>query len=177
MEAEMNQFIGYEYKDVIVKKNYVSLYEDGYENFGWKLESTVGTPNNINCVTMKFKRDRKLKNKHEVAKMQRKFDDLVTEIDRLETHKVLKASAIAYVIGVIGSGFMALSVFSTTMWHNNVAMIIFAIIAVLGWVFPYLIYRRIKEAKTIELSPIIDDKYDEIYALTKTANEMIHQAV
>ena len=31
-------FIGYEYKSLTVNRRMKSVYADGYQNFGWKLE-------------------------------------------------------------------------------------------------------------------------------------------
>ncbi len=98
---EKNTFIGYEYLDIVVQKNYFRLFEDGYENFGWKLENVINTPNSYGTATIRFKRDRKLKNKHEISKLQKQFNETVSEIDHLERKKGFHASTAAYVIGVI----------------------------------------------------------------------------
>ena len=68
-------YIGYEYKTITISKQMESLYTDAYQNFGWELEGTEipinSAPGN---VEMKFKRDRKLRNKMEVTRLQRQFE-------------------------------------------------------------------------------------------------------
>ena len=61
---------------------------------------------------MKFKRDRKVRNKAELTRLQRQFDSCVSEIESLERSKYLRASVFAYIIGVVGTAFMAGSVFA-----------------------------------------------------------------
>lgn len=56
---EERKFVGYEYQDVTVKKSMLSMYADGYENFGWSLESTSEPQGKIDSITLNFKRDRK----------------------------------------------------------------------------------------------------------------------
>ena len=38
---EKNNFIGYEYQDVTVKRSMASMYADSYQNFGWELDGTA----------------------------------------------------------------------------------------------------------------------------------------
>ena len=37
-------FIGYEYKSLTVNRRMKSVYADGYQNFGWKLEDVSAPP-------------------------------------------------------------------------------------------------------------------------------------
>ena len=56
------------------------MYIDGYQNFGWQLEETSILPTGLYYPVMKFKRDRKIRNKAELTPLQRQFDACVTEI-------------------------------------------------------------------------------------------------
>lgn len=174
MEKNMNEknFIGYEYQDVTAKRGMVSLYLDGLENFGWESEgksSVVGKPDSI-CI--KFKRDRKIRNKAELTRLQRQFDAGILEIQSLEFSKYVKASAVAYAIGIVGTAFMTGSVFAVT--SNMVALcIVLAIPGFAGWVLPYLCYRSIIKKKSTEVTPLIDKKYDEIYEVCEKANGLL----
>jgi hypothetical protein len=80
-------FIGYEYREVSVKRELESLYTDGYSNFGWEYDGNGASVPSINAVIMKFKRDRKIRNKAELSRLQRQFDVMVGEIDTLEKTK------------------------------------------------------------------------------------------
>ena len=167
-----NNFVGYEYKDVTVKRNMESVYTDGYTNFGWALEGTSIPIQSVGSVTMKFKRDRKIRNKAELSRLQRQFDSCVTEIERLEFSKVVGASTVAYVIGVIGTAFMAGSVFAYTANLLPLSVIL-AIPGFVGWIIPYLFYCNIRKKKTDKVMPLIDQKYDEIYEVCEKANGLL----
>lgn len=106
---EKNDFIGYEYKEVPVRRGMVPVYTDGYENFGWKLEGTEECHGKLAAdkVKMKFKRDRKIINKAELIRLQRKFDACVAEIQSLEASKRGKAAVVSYAVGAAGTAFMA----------------------------------------------------------------------
>lgn len=71
--ANNNEFIGYEYKEVTIPRSMDSVYTDGYANFGWQPEGSSPTPS-VGKIVMKYKRNRKLRNKAEITRLQRKFD-------------------------------------------------------------------------------------------------------
>lgn len=67
--ANNNEFIGYEYKEVTIPRSMDSVYTDGYANFGWQPEGSSPTPS-VGKIVMKYKRNRKLRNNggnHEAA--------------------------------------------------------------------------------------------------------------
>lgn len=173
MEQSKRPFVGYEYLDVTVKRNMAHLYADSYENFGWELEGTGEQIGKVDSVVMKFRRDRKILNKVELTRLQRNFDACVSEITSLEAQKYIKASAVAYAIGVIGTAFMAGSVFAVTS-DRIVACILLAIPAFFCWVAPYFLYRSIVRDKTKEITPLIDQKYEEIYTVCEKANALLN---
>lgn len=165
-------FVGYEYKDVTVKRNMEPVYADGYTNFGWTLEGTSVPFQSVGSVTMKFKRDRKIHNKAELSRLQRQFDSCVAEIETLEHSKVIGASAAAYGIGIIGTAFMAGSVFAH-LANMLPLSVILAIPGFAGWIVPYFCYCSICKKKTDKVAPQIDKKYDEIYEVCEKANGLL----
>lgn len=165
-------FIGYEYKDVTVKRSMESVYIDGYTNFGWTLEGTASPIQSFKSITMKFKRDRKIRNKAELSRLQRQFDSCVTEIERLDFSKALVASTVAYAIGLVGTALMAGSVFAYLAGMLPLSIIL-AIPAFVGWVIPYFCYLSIRRKKTAHVTPLIDQKYDEIYEVCEKANGLV----
>lgn len=167
-----NSFVGYEYKDVTVKQEVEAIYSDSYPNFGWELENTSVPFAGVGTVTMKFKRDRKIRNKAELTRLQRQFDSLAGEIVTLEHSKVIGAATVAYVIGVIGTAFMAGSVFALLADMLPLSIVL-AIPAFIGWIIPYFCFTKIRKNKTAEIEPLIDQKYDEIYAVCEKANGLL----
>ena len=167
-----NNFIAYEYKDVAVRRDMEALYADSFPSFGWKLEArspSIG----LTTVNLKFKRDRRITNKAELARLQREYESNIEEIEKLENSKLIAPSAIAYGVGIIGTAFMAGSVFSYL--GSMVALcIILAIPAFAGWIVPYFAYKKITKSKADKVAPLIDGKYDAIYETCEKANSLVN---
>lgn len=136
-------FVGYEYEEVAVKSGMSSVYADGYENFGWKLENSDFALGKPDSVVMRFKRDRKIRNKPELIRLQRQFNSIVSDIVSLESSKRIKASIVAYIVGIAGMAFMAGSVFSIIS-GMLVPCIILAIPAFIGWIVPYFLLAELE---------------------------------
>lgn len=167
-----NGFIGYEYKDVTISRELEPIYTDGYGNFGWTLEGTgfsIGSPT---AIVLKFKRDRKIRNKAELTRLQRQFDACANEVVTLERSKMISAATVAYVVGVIGAAFMAGAVFAYLAGLTWL-MIVLAIPGFAGFVLPYFLYITIRKNKTAKVAPLIDSKYDEIYSVCEKANGLL----
>ena len=86
--------------------------------------------------------------------------------------KSFKASTVAYIVGVIGTAFMALSVFAYD--GNKIFLsILFSIQGILGWIIPYICYVYIKKKKTIKINPLIDKQYEIIYKTCENGNSLL----
>lgn len=173
-ETSINEksFVGYEYKDVLVRRSLESVIVDGYTNFGWTLESVNTSVQNFGSVILRFKRDRKIRNKVELTRLQRQFDSFVNEIESLEKSKIIGPSTVAYIIGVLGTAFITGSVFSH-LGGNLALSIILAIPGFVGWVIPYFTYEALRKKKTIEIDPLIEEKYDDLYDISEKANSLL----
>lgn len=169
---QKDKFVGFEYKEIIVKKAMQSLYADNFSDFGWIEDGIEEAIGKVDSIVMKFKRDRKITNRVELTRLQRQFEACVSEIVALEQSKVIKAASTAYVIGIVGTVFMSGSVFAVIA--GKVALcILLAVPAVVGWISPYFIYKLISKKKTEELNPLIDEKYDELYEVCEKANALL----
>ncbi|WP_314067996.1 hypothetical protein [uncultured Vagococcus sp.] len=99
MTEKHEAFVGYEYKEITIKGKMASIYTDSYRNFGWNLEKSAIPPKGSSYVTLKFKRHRKLRNKAEISKRQRQFEQTMETVNTLERSKVFKAALVAYIMG------------------------------------------------------------------------------
>lgn len=172
-ELERKDFTGYEYKDITVKKSMQTVYADSFGSFGWIAEGISEAVGKVDSVVMKFKRDRKIRNKAELTRLQRQFEACIAEILSLEKSKTGKAAAISYIVGVIGTAFMTGSVFAVTA-GNIPLCVILGIPGFAGWIIPYLLFRSISSKKTEAVNPLIDQKYDELYAVCERANALLN---
>lgn len=167
-----SNFVGFEYRNITIDRNMETMYADGYQNFGWVLDSTSKPQVGLNSITLKFKRDRKIRNKAELTRLQRQFDACLNEIQGMEKSKAANASIVAFTIGIIGTAFLAGATFSF-LGGLIVLCIVLAIPGFIGWILPYFLYNSTYMKKTAQVSPLIDSKYDEIYEVCKRANELL----
>ena len=171
-EDYKTNFVGYEYKDVTVDRDIESLYLDSYQSFGWILESSASTRIGLNNTTMKFKRDRKIRNKAELTRLQHQFDACINDIAKMDNSKSSNASIVAFTIGIVGTAFLTGAVFYF-LSGSIVLCITLAIPGFIGWVLPYSLYRSTYERQQAKVTPFIDDKYDEIYDICERASSLL----
>lgn len=184
--TETKDFIAYEYLSLNVKSDKEPLYIDCYENFGWILINNTALVdnedyyiNNVNIngnklVNIKFKRDRKIKNKVKLISLQRKIEISLKEIDKLEKQPYTKGMCYAMSIGVIGTIFLAISVFSITAINPIYILAIpTGIIGLIGWILPFFIYKKVSSTKEKENTTLIDEQYNIIYDTCEQARILI----
>lgn len=177
-EQSKKSYVGYEYKEITVEAGNVPMYVDSYENFGWTLAEEPEERKNPyqmgSHVTIRLKRDRKIINKVELTRLQRNFEGCIRELGMLEREKTLSATIWSLVIGVIGTAFMAGSTFAVTHEPPIIWLcIVLAVPGFIGWILPYFIYQRIRRKKTEELTPLIEQKLDEIDAVCEKGHSLL----
>ncbi|MDE6387228.1 MAG: hypothetical protein K2L82_05390 [Lachnospiraceae bacterium] len=180
-EKVQRNYVGYEYKEIVVDSNMAALLLDGYENFGWEVneslpESSIGGKTSISGRTViRLKRDRKILNKAELTRLQRNFEACVSQIQMLEARKTSVATAYAIIVGVVGTAFIAGSTFAVTAQPPHIILCIaLAVPGFLGWTFPYFLYKKIAGKQTEKITPLIEAKYDEIYELCEKGNKLLY---
>lgn len=164
-------FIRYEYIYVSVKRNMISLITDAYESFGWRLERTAepsAYAPAMGKLELSFKRDRKIRNKAELDRLQHKFDACFETLERLEAKKLLLPSAVAYGIAILGVLCGAYAVFCA-LSADIAACTLAALPAAAGVILPYPLYTRLLERQRRIIIPRIDEQYNEIYDICERA--------
>lgn len=174
-EMIKKRFTGYEYREVSVPRYLASLCADSYPCFGWEADSNpVRDQGRPGYVDLRFKRDHKITNKAELTRLQRHFDDCIRQLEALERSKTSIPSIVALVIGLIGTAFMALSTFAVTAQPPHIlACIIFAVPGFAGWILPIFLYKKLVVEKRKKLSPLIEEKYNEIYDICEKGNNLL----
>lgn len=180
-EKRGQPFVGYEYKEVITIANKVSFLIDGYKNFGWVVDENVNSgiegniPNPCANVILRLKRDRKIMNKMELTRLQRNFEFCLKEVTHLEKSKTTHAIMYALSIGIIGTAFMAGSVFAVSADPPRIVLcIILAIPAFAGWITPYFVYKNVVRKRTEKLDLLIEEKQDEIFSICEKGNKLLY---
>lgn len=185
--SETKDFVAYEYLSLDVASDKEPLYVDCYENFGWILTNNSVLVdkedyfiNNIKLnnyrqqVNIKFKRDRKIKNKVQLITLQRKLEAALKEIDRLEAEPNTKGIISAMTIGMMGTVFLAISVFSITATKPLYFLsTLTGIIGIAGWILPFFVYKNKKTLTEKNNVSLIDEQYNNIYDTCEQAKKLI----
>lgn len=174
MKDSIDTFVAYEYKELNVKTEMASFYMDCYAHFGWQQDEKFAPQKNGSNIQLKLKRNRKIANKTELTRLQRHFEADMEEIFVLENSKTKYAELLAISIGVLGTAFMAGSVFAVTASPPVIWLcVLLGIPAFAGWILPYFIYQKIKMRKTQQVTPFIEAKYDEIYEICEKGHGLL----
>ena len=168
-------YIGYEYKTITAPGDKVSMYLDAFENFGWIPDDSMPARQFVGVVTLKLKRDRKILNKAELTRLQQHFEACMDEISALENSKLKIATMIALIVGIVGTAFMAGSVFAVTSVPPSVILcVVFGIPGIIGWAIPYRLFKHCANKRAVAVSPLIEQKYDEIHEICEKGNALVH---
>lgn len=167
-------FIGYEYKEIDVRGERTAMYLDCYPHFGWQIDEREQAANGAVQKTITLKRDRKIVNKMELTRLQRHFEACMGELDQLEQSKTTSATIGALMTGLIGTAFMAGSTFAAV--HKPPLLLLSILLAVpgfMGWIVPCFLYRYLKGKRTKIVAELMEQKYDEIYALCEKGSSLL----
>lgn len=176
-ETAPRDFVGYEYKELAVERGRVSFYVDSYRNFGWQEDRNLPQPEHGRQVTVALKRDRHIMNKAELTRLQRNFEACVRDIDALERSTGSKATALALTVGLLGTAFMACSVFAVTATPPHVAAsVACAVPAFLGWIAAPLLYRWKAGREQRRVAALVEEQYEEIYRLCERGHQLLPQS-
>lgn len=159
-----------EYLEVNIKPYLVQLCSDCYNALGW---SIFNTGSGIDSVTLKMKRDRKVKNRVALCDLQRKCENAFQTIEKLENAKTNRAVAISLGVGIVGTAFIVGSVFAYLAGMIFFCVIL-AILGLVGWILPYFLYQRWKKKSEERIKPLIDSNYDIIYEACEKAYNLLN---
>lgn len=166
------RFTGYEYKEITAQGETAAMYLDCYQSFGWVLDKRAQD----GAAKSKFvlKRERRIVNRTELTRLQRHFEACMDEIASLERSKSANAAMAAISTGILGTAFMAGSVFAVT--HEPplyVLSVILAIPGFVGWALPYFVYQKLLARRVKVVAELVDQKYDEIYDICEQGNKLL----
>lgn len=174
MEQEKKSFVGYEYKEITVNENQVSMYLDCYENFGWIPEEELTDKGNPHHVTIRMKRDRKIINKMELTRLQRNFEACAHDLSKFQKAKTSAATIWALAVGIVGTVFMTGSTFAVVHEPPIVWLcVLLAIPGFIGWILPYFVYHKVVKKQTEKLQPLIEEKMEEIYQVCEKGHSLL----
>ncbi len=168
-------FVSYEYKTVNVKAKEQAKASDLYEAFGWEITSM--SPTLIDGVTLSLKRDRKLKHKQELTKLERQAENISQTIVGLERSKTAGASVFAYIFGCIAALVFGGGMCLAMLYENSIPAFIGGIVLGIAGIvlcgINYYIYKKLVAKKTKQVLPVIDDNEEKLAGVLEKGNELL----
>lgn len=170
-------YVAYEYLTVQTNRDLEPLYKDTYRSFGWIIERTAtgvlnGNGPTPNTITLKLKRDRRIRNRPLINELQRKAENALAQLHALEKSRTTAAISTALALGIVGSAFLAGSVFAIEagLWLVSVPL---GAVGLLGWLAGYLAHGHVKAKQTAKTAPLIDQQYELIYQASEQAARLL----
>lgn len=169
--------ITYDYKTVETSRYAAAEVVDCYENLGWELSNNGG--GSLPGATLNFKRNRKVKNKDQLNRIQVRMDDAIESIKIFEKGKTKRAITAAIIMGIIGalmfgggmSICMLLPLVSDFVSYAAGCILGAGGLGICG--LGYLAYVKIRAKKTAEMNILIDKKRDDIAGLCEEAGRLL----
>jgi hypothetical protein len=166
----MNDYTAYEYHEIKAPENQMPFYMDCYENFGWEADERTSYRQGVRVL----RRDRKLVNKTELTRLQRHFEACLNEIKSLEASRTNKATGISLAVGIVGTAFMAGSVFAVTADTPMILLcIVLAVPAFIGWALAPILYKKNLAERKQVVDQLVKRKYDEIYEICEKGHNLL----
>lgn len=173
---ENKDFVTYEYMSKMVKTSEQAQVCDLYEAFGWEIASVQNT-GLADTTAISFKRDRKIKHKAELSKLERQASETYEEIRQLEKSKTTGASVFGYTFGtasaLIFGGGMSLCLLKTSDIPSLVGGIFLGVVGAVLCGINYLAYKKIAAKKTKQVLPVIDERQEKLANLLEKGNDLL----
>ena len=180
--------VGYDYREITGPRELSSRCRDSYPGCGGEAdpnhEAAAGggrvprhspAAGQRETVTLCFRRNRSIRNKAELTRLQRNFDSCVAELQALERAKTASATIAALVAALTGTAFMAGATFAAVAEPPIIWLTILrAIPGCWGWILPVFLYRRLVRKRTAEIKPLQEQKYDEIDTICEKGSRLLH---
>ena len=160
-ECKTKDYVNFEYKEVTVEKNLDHVCNDGYISLGYTLENEKTAWNDWKKVKMRFKRERNIRNRAELGRLQCKLDACIRDISTDMRKKSTAAVITASILGTIGTILVAGSAVALT-YHILFRGTFLALGGFAVWLIAFICYRLISKLKRNKFLTQIDEKIDEI---------------
>lgn len=175
LSAGNKKMVTYDYKTVTAGAKTAAQIIDIYETLGWELakqNETFGYG-----AVLSFRRDRKIKNREQLNRIQVRLDDALSSTGVLEKEKTRLATAAGISIGTAGTlifgGGMCLCLLNPVMWSYIVGSVLGVVGGGIAYL-AYLAYKKLRKKKTAEMDIAIEKKRDEISRLCEDAQRLFN---
>lgn len=163
----------FEYASTAVDNGLVQVAVDSYESLGYEFTGRRASAAG-KISTLSFRRNRKVRGKAQLAKIQRSMDDAIASIGRMEGEKSRKAVSQALAIGTVSALVLGVGMCCTMVWDGLMALgIVVGLLGIAGCVGGFLRYRTVLDRETARLAPSIEKAYDNLATLCEEAQAVL----
>ncbi len=176
MENTNKNTLVYDYKTVKVKREMETITTDVYENLGWELCSTSADVGSIFYVNLSFKRNRKIENKVELAKLQTKVDSALATIEQLQLKQKNAGFVPALITGIAGSlvlgGGMSMAMLLTANIGAFIGGIALGVVGIAICLANVAIYKANHNKQISQIQPLLESELDKLADLCEEASKL-----
>lgn len=167
-------FVTYEYRTAKVKAKDQTVTTDMYEAFGW--EVTNVSCGAIDTITLSMRRDRKLKHKQELNRLERRAEETLSAVNALKRAQKTGARIVALTIGIVASLILGGGMCLCMLCEGLAAMLGGIALGLAGIALcgvNYLIYAKMTAAKIKQLQPAIEENEEQFANLLEKGNDLL----
>lgn len=172
-------FNTYEYSKKIVKSSVKEYSMDILIALGYEITDVEKYGYTNDSIIISVKRGRKIKHKDELNRLEKKIDNELKQVNKLQEEETRSALIIALSIGISGTLILGGGMSMTLTQPNNVLMFVFGIIiGIIGigiCLINDFIYKKNVSKKRIIIEPKIDAIYEKIANICEQATCLINQ--
>lgn len=172
-------FIAYEYTSKTVKAEEQARIADLYEAFGWEIVSV--SPTALNGVTLSLRRDRKLKHRQELLRLERQAENTLKTIEGLNRSKTLASGIFAYVFGIIAALVLGGGMCLVMLHQGQIAAmaggIVLGLAGIVLCAVNYPIYKKLTEKRSARVLPAVDENEEKLAGLLEQGNDLLHAEI
>lgn len=173
---EKEKAIVYDYKTVSVRREMEPMFIDTYENLGWEMINTTLQAGALTHVNVSFKRDRKIKNKVALSKIQNKVDITLSNINKINLSKQSAGVPEGLTVGICGAlifgGGMSMCMCLQGVGYmiGGIALGVMGVgVALLGW----LTHNKCRNKKLAKLEPMLDEELNKLSDLCEEGHNLL----
>jgi hypothetical protein len=181
---ESKELIVFDYKTIRVARDLETVANDAYIALGYEPTGAGISDGAIFNVNLSFKRDRKIKNKSELLKLQDKIDITIANIETLRKAKDRAGDTVGLTTGIVGAltlgGGMSIIMTTNENLLNNIPLLAGGIavgvvgIGICG--FAWSLRNKIHKLKSTKIAAIIESEYDKLADLTEAAHKLLQNS-
>ena len=168
-------FVTYEYMAKTGKAEESARLADLYEAFGWEIVSSA--PSALSSVTLSLRRDKKLKHRAELRRLQGQAENVLQTIKRMNGAKTFGARVFSCIFGIIAAlvlgGGMCLVMLNAGGAAGFAGGIVLGVAGIVLCCVNYPLYKKISQKNTARLMPVIEENEEKLSNLLEQGNDLL----